>query len=277
MRGRTKVISLAAMLSILLTVSMVFASGILDASEFGLFGVLPTEEPASPGPTTLFVDPKNTVNSALQSGSKFTVYVNVTDVTDLYAWQINMTWNTYYYTKPAYMPVLTLDLLIPNEFLARSAAETSSEELYGVVINFTDNTIGYSGVSESLLTDVSGVTGLSGRLVGFQFLVVGYGSCDFTISLTGSLPTTLLSSTGTSITISSTIKGYFRNKYTGDVDGDKYVGSNDLALLRLSYGYSPPHPSYNREADIEPVGAPDSYVGSGDLSKLRENYGKTFP
>lgn len=273
MRGRTKLVSLATMLTILLAVSMVYASGVLDVSKSGLFGVLPTEEPASPGPTTLFVYPENTVNSALQSGSQFPIYVNIADVTDLYAWQINLTWNTYHSTQPAYTPVLTLDLIMPNEFLARSTAQTSSEELDGIVINTTDNTIGYSGLAESLLTDVSGVTGLTGRLVGFRFLVVGYGSCDFTISLTGSISTILLSSTGTSITISSTTNGYFRNKYGGDVNGDKTVGSQDFSTLAGAYGKSYPDPDYDREADFDMSGT----IGSGDFSVLAGNYGTTFP
>jgi hypothetical protein len=39
---------------------------------------------------TVFVDPVAILNESLQSGSTFTVYVNVSDVNDLFTWQVNM-------------------------------------------------------------------------------------------------------------------------------------------------------------------------------------------
>ena len=49
---------------------------------------------ASPGSTRLFVDPPEIRDDTLQAGSAFTVDLNVSDVTDLYGWQVNMSWDS---------------------------------------------------------------------------------------------------------------------------------------------------------------------------------------
>ena len=113
----------------------------------------------------------------------------------------------------------------------------------GVPITGGSNVSGYVWVAETILDgrpDATGVSG-SGRLVSIEFLVVGYGSTDLTISLTGTLATTLLNSTfhitGEALSFTKT-DGYFRNKYPGDVDGDYYVGSADFSVLAGNYGES---------------------------------------
>jgi len=256
MRGRTKLVSLSIMLTVLLTVSMVFASGVIDVSKLSFY---PLDEPTA-GTANLFVNPKNTVDSTKQPpSSTFQVHINTSGTGyDLYTYQINLTYNKN---------IINVNKLI---YLTRATFDTSSEVL-SLVINVTDNTKGYSALSETILGNVAGVSG-SYRLVTIEFIVKGYGSTDIIMSPTGTLNTTLLDSLGVKITPTIT-NGYFRNKYTGDVDGDKYVGSNDVSLLRPSYGLAPPNPSYNREADFDM----DNYVGSTDVSLLRPNYGITFP
>lgn len=44
--------------------------------------------------TTIYVVPSSIVDSSLAPESSFTVSVNVADAVDLYAWQVNMSWNT---------------------------------------------------------------------------------------------------------------------------------------------------------------------------------------
>lgn len=257
MRGKTKLVSLASALAILLAVSMVFASGVLDVSKSSLFSGPLGELDSS---ADVFVDPKNTVDSTKQSGSYVTVHINITGAVDLFTWQINITYDKN---------ILNVYRIMNSSFLG--ATRNTSSEVLGFVINVTDVADGNEVFSESVLGDVSGIGGL-GRLVSINFTVVGYGSTDIIINPLGNLNTTLLNSLGATIT-PMIINGYFRNKYTGDVDGDKYVGSGDVNILRLSYGYSYPNINYNRECDFDM----DGYVGSGDVNLLRPNYGITFP
>jgi hypothetical protein len=257
MRGRTKALSAVAIVAVFALTSMIFTAQLVDVSKMSLFS--PFVEPDA-GSANVFVNPKNTLDSTKQTGSFVTVYINITGVSDLYTWQFNLTYNKN---------ILNV-YLITSGILLGATKDTSSEAL-GSVINATDNTKGNSGFAETILGNVAGVSG-SGRLVSIQFRVVGYGSTDLIISLTGSLATTLLDSTGATITPIKT-DGYFRNKYPGDINGDKYVGSGDFSVLQGAYGSTFGAPAYNREADFNM----DGYIGSGDFSTLQGNYGKTFP
>jgi len=262
MRGGKRILSVIAALSVLLVVSAVLASGVVDFSKFSLLNAPRTMEPAS-RTVSVFVDPAYVNDATNQSGSFFTVHVNISSVTDLFTWQINLTFNK---------AIVNVNKVIRNEFLARSPNLTSSEVL-GLVINSTDNTKGYSGFAETILGNIAGIDG-NGRLVSIEFLVVGYGSTDITVSLTGTLATTLLNRTGGTITFTKT-DGYFRNKYGGDVNGDRWVTSVDFSVLQGAYGSKAPPPpsSYDREADFNL----DGYITSFDFSVLQGNYGKYFP
>jgi len=262
MRGRKRILSITAILLLVLIVSAVFASGVVDISKFSLINAPGTVEPAS-STALVFVDPAYVNDATKQSGSKFTVHVNISGASDLYTWHVNVTFNKN---------ILSVSKIFPGEFLRRSPNLTASEVLPGgFVINSTDNTKGYSGFAESILGTITGQTG-NGRLASIEFLVVGYGSTDLTISLTGILATTLLSSTGGAITFTTT-NGYFRNKYGGDVNGDRWVTSADFSVLQGAYGSSKGQPAYNREADFNL----DGYITSADFSVLQGNYGKYFP
>jgi hypothetical protein len=258
MRGRTKVLSAVAIMAIFVLTSAIFSAKLIDVSKMPLFSSF--IEPNA-GSANVFVDPKNTLDSTKQTGSFVTVYINITGVSDLYTWQFNLTYNKN---------ILSVYRITSGTFLG-ATKDTSSEALLGKVINATDNALGYSGFAETILGDVAGVSG-NGRLVSIQFQVVGYGSTDLVISLTGNLGTMLLDSTGATITPIKT-DGYFRNKYPGDINGDKYVGSGDFSILQGAYGKSFGQVGYNREADFNM----DGYIGSGDFSTLQGNYGKSFP
>lgn len=87
MRGKTKLVSLAAILTIMLTVSMVFASGILDVSKLTLFSEPPVT-PESPG-TAIAVEPGKIVKDYnndpdYQIDNTFTIILNITEAADLY-------------------------------------------------------------------------------------------------------------------------------------------------------------------------------------------------
>ena len=263
MIGRKKLLSFVALLSVLLIVPLVFSFGVVDVSQFSL-GSSPSSsmvEPASPGPTTVFVDPVNILDDTKQSGSLVSFHVNVSDVTDLFTWQVNVTWDT---------AILNFTRIVSyGDFLAQTTS------LYGTsrIVDIVDasNDTGYAAVAETILGEYPGITG-SGRLLTIEFLVVGYGSTDLTISISGTLSTMLLDSAGSSITYGTT-DGYFRNKYPGDVNGDYLVGVADFSALAGAYGSSSGQPTYDREADFNL----DDLVGVADFSTLAGNYGKTFP
>jgi len=274
MRGRTKLISVVTMLAILLSVSLVFASGILDVSKVSLLGAPGMMEPDSPGPTTVALNPIKTVKDwlkfpAYRTGNTFTVVVNTTDVADLYTWQINITWSN--------KTVLNVNRIILGEFLATSPNSVSSEVL-GFVINSTSNANGYSASSETLLSDPAGITG-SGNLTKIQFSIINYGWTLLNISITGTLPTILLDSTGATIAFSTvhaniyvtSAAGYFSNRLLGDCDSNRKVVYADFSILAGSYGSHMGQVTYKVQADFDYSGD----VVYADFSALAGNYGKS--
>jgi len=199
---------------------------------------------------------------SLPVGSYFTVHVNVSDVTDLFTWQLNMSWDS---------SILNVSSSTAGEFLLRTASENKTASFQiGSVINATDNLSGYSGMAESILGDVSGITG-SGRLVSVEFLVVGYGCCNLTINLDGTLSTALLNSTGDSMAFTA-IGGYFRNKITGDVNGDTIVDIDDILKIKYHRSGPPPGPGgYERNVDIND----DTYIDIDDILLVKANRGRS--
>jgi len=256
--GKRKALGILVFLVTLLTLPVFFSPGLA-----GMVGRLfsgNTGESASTSSTpTVFVDPAKIIDVNLQAskGSKFTVRLNVSSVTNLFAWQVNVTWNP---------SLFRVNKIIAGDFLSRttSANKTSSSSRYygglGFVINVTDNTKGYVATSESILEDalpgsVPGISG-GGALVSIEFLVIGYGSTDLTIKLSGSpLGTTLLDSNGGAITLppENVVNGYFRNRLPGDIEGagDKDVDYNDFLAFAASYLKVKGQSGYNREADME--------------------------
>jgi len=164
MRRRKKLFILAALLSVLLIVSVVFSSGVIDVLTFSLGGSSASSAgaPESSSPE-VFVNPVTTRGDyapGYQIGDTFQVGVNITGVTDLFAWQINMTWNT---------SILNLSSIVAGDFLNRVTPPnytTSSPAPNGLgfVINKTDNAEGYTAMGESILGGATAQSG-NGRLV----------------------------------------------------------------------------------------------------------------
>jgi len=258
MRGRRRILGLAALLSFLLAVPLVFSLGIIEFPNFSSESLLST--------ASVFVDPDKVIKDYVldpgyQIGDTFTVHVNVTDVTDLYTWHVNMEWNK---------DILNVSNIVSGDFLATSPNQTSSEAL-GWVVNKTDNAEGYSGFAETILGDITGISG-NGRLVSIEFLIVGYGCTNLNISVSGTLPTTLLDSAGDTITF-DTADGYFRNKLVGDANAIPPV--NILDILKVKYHWYPGPPmgtgGYDRNVDINDDGS----VNILDILLVKANWGRT--
>jgi len=254
---KLKLLLFVSLLGILLIISAPLVSSVFVNL------INPTETVTTSSTATVFVDPASHIEDYYDQpiGSTFTVHVNVSDVSDLFTWQLNMTWDSN---------LLNVSKLIPSEFLARSVNLTSSEALGGLVINATDNALGLTGMAESILGNVSGITG-SGRLVSINFTVTGYGCCDLAISLDGTLSTALLNSTGDSMAFTA-IGGYFRNKLIGDVTGEGEVDISDILKIKLHRSGPPPGPDgYERNVDIND----DTYIDISDILLVKANRGRS--
>jgi len=300
MRGRKRIISLIAVLSVILIVSGVFASGVIDVSKLSLLGG--EVEPLSPGPgdIKLFVDsgiryPSHPVpryrngtylDYTKTVGQTVRFHINISSEIgpgkniSLFAWHLNITWDS---------SILSAKRIFPGEFLNRTASpdKTAADRLRAIgkpwVMNKTDNTKGYSAFADSILRNYPGING-SGRLATIEFTVVGYGSTDISISLTGGThPTKLLNRGKADITPSSSadiFNGYFRNKWPGDVSvesGERIIDFDDFSLVIYWYTYPAGDLTalygYNRECDFE--GDFDGTVDFDDFSLVI--YWYTYP
>jgi len=266
MRGKTKVISLAAMLSIFLVASMVFANGVVDVSKMSLFSSTPVE-PDSPG-TTVFVDPDAIIKDyydagGYEIGDTLTVHVNVTTdvVLGIFSYQVNLTWNT---------AVLNFTGISSyGDFLAKTGSPYGTSRIEK--IDSASNVTGYATVAETILGEYAGITD-SGRLFTVTFEIIGYGCSNIVIGTGGSLPTTLLDSTGAEMTY-STINGYFKNKLLGDSNGDGVVSVADMGLLSAMWTGVVGALPYNRDADNND----DGVITVGDMGVTSANWGRTAP
>lgn len=245
MKGRKKLFSLVGLLSVLLIIPLAFSLGGVDIPRL-LFGGSPTSSMVGPlaSTSTVFVDPSMNVTDYEDAvhnvtiGSTVTFHINISGVTDLFAWQHNVSWDP---------SILNVSRVIQGEFLARSANLTSSEIL-GFVINYTGSVV----AAEAIMANTTGITG-GGRLVTIEFEIVGYGWTYLNITAGGNLPTMLLNSTGDILTYDRQLvpifsaHGYFRNVIYGDMTDDSLVG----------------------------VGPPDGDIDGFDLGVFSDNFGRS--
>lgn len=275
MRGKTKLVSLASMLAVLLTVSGVFASGLVDVSKMSLFSgplVGPLQSTAN-----VFVNPAQivkdySVDAEYRIGGTFAIYIDIAGVEDLYSYQVNVTW---------YTGVLNFTGIVYDEFLARTVSPDGTSRIEDIYA--ASNETGYGLIAETILSVYPGITG-SGRLVAVQFQIVGYGSTNITVGTGGLFPTTLLDSAGVNMTF-TTADGYFRNTLPGDIQGDAVdfppdgdVDYYDFLAFAAAYLQTLGQPGYNREADLQgddPGTLPDGDIDYYDFLVFAANYLKT--
>lgn len=169
-----------------------------------LFLATAWEASASPGPT-LAIQPATV--SDVQSGGTFAVNVTIADVSELYGWQVNVTFNPQ---------VLNVERTLEGGFL-KQVNET-------VFIMKIDNTLGYAlitGVFEQHEGGVyppHGASG-SGLLCNITFSVKGSGSSPMQLSKKNAPGGTYLRSLSADviapITDFSTVDGSFSNSAGG--------------------------------------------------------------
>jgi hypothetical protein len=243
-------------------VSAAFATRIVDVSTLSLFNT--GFEPDSPG-TNVFVDPAKTIrdyvnNPTYRRGNIIQLSINLTTdvVTDLYAYQIDVTWN------PAVLNFSNVHVY--GDLLARTGSPYGTSRIEPTWT--ANNTAGSASIAEAILGDYPGITG-SGRLVTLNFTVNGYGWSNITITVGGDLPTMLLNSAGTQLSFTMTI-GYFDNKLRGDVTGDRVVNINDMSAIGLAFGATPARLTWNYNADLNK----DNVININDMSEVGLNFGR---
>jgi len=220
MRPKRRTLIVATLCSILLAVPLVFSLGIVDVSE--LTENLPFLEPAS-STTRLFIEPDEIVKDYLldpgyQINDTFQIHVNVSDVADLYLWNVNLSWSP---------DILNFTGIVSYGDLLNQTSSSYGTSRMVDIIN-ANNETGYAVVAESILGDYSGVSG-NGSLITIEFLIVGYGSTYLNLSVAESAPTMLLDSFGSDIPFTA-VDGYFTN-----------VATHDIAIINLTA--TPPSPS----------------------------------
>ena len=264
MRGRTKLISLAAILAVIFVSSAVFASGAFDVSNMSLFStpIYPDQTP------NVFVDPYAIIgdyeyNPEYAPGSLVQVHVNVSDVTTgLFSYQVELTWT------PGLLGFVRV--VSYGDFLARTGSPYGTSRTNPT--KKADNVTGYATVAETILGNVAGITG-NGRLFTVEFEVLDYGYTSFDVSTSGELPTALLDTNGAEIAFTST-SGYFRNALFGDANIDRTVDVFDVLKVLYHRSGPPQGPGgYLREADIND----DATIDVFDILIVLDNLGRSAP
>ena len=267
MRGRTKVVSLAALLSIIIVTSVIFASGSVNVSELSLFN---TPMEPDQGGEEVFIDPatviKDYVNDpGYQIGDELNVTVRIAGVADLYSYQVNVTWavGMLNYTGVTYGNVL----------YSRSSPYGSSS--HNLDLNHTivmaSNETGFGSIAETVLGNPSAPSP-DGILITIHFEIRDYGFTWINIGMAGRLPTMLLDSTNSTVSFTP-IGGYFRNGLSGDANLDQTVNVFDILAVKSRWGYTPASPDWIREYDINDDGA----INVFDILAVKANWGRSTP
>jgi hypothetical protein len=183
----------------------------------------------------------------------FTIDVTISQVSDVYGWEINLTWNG--------------TLLDPVDVSEGPFLKTGGATFFTSQVNAIDGSM----VADcTLVGTANGVNG-QGTLAAITFYVKNAGECPLHLS-----EAILVNSTEQSIQ-SQTADGYFTAlsdvAIPGDLNGDFKVNLEDLVLLAQAYGSKPRDPNWNPNADIDNSGA----VGLSDLAILALHYGQHYP
>jgi hypothetical protein len=212
--------------------------------------------PSSPSSTRVFVDPPKVQDETLQAGSTFTVNLNVSDVDDLFAWQVSLSWNS---------SILNVTSVTFGDFLAAGTTSPNGTSTAWKM----DNVTGYVLLGETTLGDYSGVNG-NGTLASVEFEVLAYGDTVLNISSAQSPRTVQLDQMLLDIAFTPE-DGYFSNVILGDFDSDRDVDPDDFSVFAGAYGSGIGDPEYDSRCDFDE----DADVDPDDFSVFAGNYGKT--
>ena len=242
-----------------------------------MLSLLVVNEGASPSTTYMNVIPAMRRLSPGTLGT-FKINITITDVVDLYAWQVNMTWNTAVLNLTSHaVGSLWVAHIYFGNFMALQPGGTTKQR-------FVDYAHGWATIGETSKGEIPGVDG-SGNLVQVEFTVKSsYGSSKLDIASNywlGGPPwaTTFLYDRNLWEMPMTPKNGYFDNRLPGDVAGpggpgvyDGFVNAYDLGYVVSVFGSSSAIADYTG-----PVGAPDGIESAYDLHGVGANFGEEYP
>lgn len=203
-------------------------------------------------PAEVGVSPSSVTIPVYQS---FTINVTFSGGSDVYGWQIELTWNR---------TLLDAVNISEGPFLKAGGSTFFTSQ-----VNATEGSM----VADcTLVGTVNGVNG-EGTLATITLYVKNTGEC--TLHLNEAI---LVGSTEQAIQVQTADgHGYFTASSNvtipGDLNGDFKVNLEDLVLLAMAYGSKPGDANWNPNADIDKSGA----VGLSDLVILALHYGQQYP
>jgi hypothetical protein len=183
------------------------------------------------------------------------IKINISDVTMLYTWQFNLTFN------PA---VLQVAAITEGPFLKQLTPPGTS-----FLTPIIDNTAGWIQAGAALKNFNSGGVNGSGELATISFQAVAEGNSVFDFDE----ETTKLRTWDGNVLVPiehTTVSGFFQY-LTGDIDGDGDVDGVDFGIFAPSYGSLAGQPKYNLICDLDR----DGDVDGVDFGLFAPNYGKT--
>jgi hypothetical protein len=183
------------------------------------------------------------------------VKVNISDVTMLYTWQFNLTFN------PAVLQVVAVT---EGPFLKQLTPPGTS-----FLTPIIDNTVGWIQAGAALKNFLSGGVNGSGELATVSFKAVAEGNSVLDLDE----ETTKLRTWDGNILVPiehTTASGFFQY-LVGDANNDGDVNSADLVTFNLAYGSTPNATNWNTYCDFDR----DDKVIVSDLYDLGKHYGQT--
>lgn len=210
-------------------------------------------------------------------GETFTVDIIIHNAADLFAWQINVTWNSNFINVTAdYDEVF--HYWIPRVTYGDVFADQPEGTNKVKNIDWVDS---WYMVGETTIGTHPGVDG-SGWLASIEFEVFGAGDTTLDISSNywlGLGATTVIINSDTDqmpMTVEDGYFAYVSSPWDEDINEDGLIDVRDLAMVARKFGWTGTAGSIPEDISGESE-VPDGTVDIWDLSAVAQQYGKYYP
>jgi len=235
-----------------------FVLTLLTASLIGVSAV-----PISP---YIMIVPEKTLDPTLTPGNTYIVSI-YTDYTgsDIWSWQFELTFN----------PAVLQGVTVTNGDLITTIKDPSAVFVSGTF----DNTLGQLSLTYAFFdysTPPAPTTSGPGTLAYVEFTVIGYGSTDLTLVEESGpkLMDPVVHIIDGYMDPDNIGHGYFKNKLTGDADGDGTVNVFDILKVKNHWYPGPPAGAggYERNVDCDDDGS----INVFDILIVKANWGRSI-